>query len=129
MYRKVMLRSVLFILTLNACRLGQPAQFSPQDQTETAIAFEAFMQATLLEAIRQTEQAGAEPEPAKATLTPTLVPDSATPEPTDTPDERPIAIVKENTNCRSGPAIVFKILHIHRNPIFLRMVNCGVVLK
>lgn len=112
---------ILSTLILGSCGFGPPEQLSDQQQTETAIAFEVFVQATLQDVLRQTEQAGgapasedspSEPEQAEVPPSPTLAPDTPTPVPTDTPDERSRAKILKNTNCRSGPATVFTILYI-----------------
>lgn len=107
-------------LFLGACGFGQPANLSSGQETETAVAFDVMVQATLQAAISQTEQAvgGQDTKQPTDTLpilappTPTLFPDTPSPSPTNTPDERPLARIKQNTNCRSGPGTVFEILYI-----------------
>ncbi len=121
MDRKLLTLMLVSLSLLTACGLGSSGQPSDREQTETAVAFEVYVQATLQEVIQQTEQAGgggeaveptSEVEQAELPPSPTLAPDTPTAVPSDTPDRRPIAIVKQNTNCRGGPDTVFKILYI-----------------
>jgi hypothetical protein len=111
---------VIFAGVFSACGLVQPGQPSTRQQTETAIAFDVIVQATLQDVIRMTEAAGgplapegqtSEPVAPVETPSPTLVPDTPTPNPTDIPIV-PYALINQNTNCRSGPGTVFDLLYI-----------------
>lgn len=111
----VILSTVLLASLAWGCDLAPSAQLSDREQTETAVAFEVFVQATLQAVIQQTAQAGAgdaEPDQADTPPTDTPIPDTPTPTPTETPDTTPLAYVLENTNCRSGPGTVFDIRYI-----------------
>ncbi len=121
MERKALILSLLLGLLLGACGLEPPAQLSDREQTETAVAFEVFVQATLQAVIEQTKQAGGDvgsdasatgTDQEQSLPTATQAPNTPTPTPTETLDTRPLAYVLENTNCRSGPGTVFDILYI-----------------
>lgn len=107
-------------LLLSACGLGGSGDIPPIDQTRTAIAFEVIVQSTLDETVRQTEAASGvseveseSPEAVTATDTPTVtsVPETPTPSATFTPSI-PLALILQNTNCRSGPGTVYDLLYI-----------------
>lgn len=111
---------IFLALSLSGCGLAQPGQISPLQQTETAVAFDVIVQTTLQAVLQQTEAAGGaqvpeqqpmEPEVPAVLPTATLVPDTPTPVPTDAPTS-PLALINQNTNCRSGPGTVFKLLYI-----------------
>ena len=111
---------IFLALSLSGCGLAQPGQISPLQQTETAIAFDVIVQATLQDVIQKTEAAGGglapEPqqtEPVAPVDTPTATPElePSTPVPTATEVE-PMALINQNTNCRSGPGTVFDLLYI-----------------
>jgi hypothetical protein len=120
MSNRLILFGFAISLFISACGLGQPAQVSQADQTETAFAFDVIVQATLQDTLRKTEEAGGlvppEPQPPAspdptATPTVTVVPDTPTPTQSDTP-VAPMALINQNTNCRSGPGTVYDLLYI-----------------
>jgi hypothetical protein len=120
MSNKVFLLGWVLSLIISACGLGQSAQVSLAEQTETAIKFEVIVQATLQESLRKTEEAGGvappEPEPPAspnptATPTVTVMPDTPTSTQTE-PPVAPMALIDQNTNCRSGPGTVYDLLYI-----------------
>lgn len=121
MNQRIITLSFILSSFLGACGLVQPAQVSPLQQTETAIAFDVIVQATLQDAIQKTVAAGGvlatAPGPTEPSAievdepTPPTVDETPTPVDTPTP-VIPMAVVRQNTNCRSGPGTVFDLLYI-----------------
>ena len=118
--QKRTLAIIMLALSIGSCGLIPSSDNSPLAQTETAIAFDVIVQATLQAVIQETEAAGGaqqtEQQPSEPVApvdppTATPVADTPTPVPSDTAAV-PMALINQNTNCRSGPGTVFKILYI-----------------